>query len=68
MADALSKGAFGRFATLHQQATGARPSPSPLPVPLPLSAWVAAPSPDWALGEKLVDALRARGLGLAPDL
>ena len=68
MADALSKGAFARFATLHQRATGCRPSPSPLPVPPPLSAWVAAPSPDWDLGEKLVAYLRGRGLGLAPLL
>ena len=66
MADALSKGAFGRFRAL-ADSDGLGPLPRlPLAVPPPLLEWAAAPSADWELGEKLVAWLQGLGLGLQP--
>ena len=68
MADALSKGDFCRFRGISTSVPGLRLPTLPLTVPLPIMEWVAAPTPDWALGDRLVDLLRQQGLGLQPDL
>ena len=66
MADALSKGAFGRFRSLAAATPGADFPLTPLPIPPPLQAWAVAPSADWDLGERLITWLSSLGLGLRP--
>ena len=63
MADALSKGAFGRFNSLAAGA-GLAPAPVKSPVSPSLLRWIADPRPDWELGERLLQELHRRGLGL----
>ena len=63
MADALSMGAFARFRGLAAE-HGVQPVFVGELSSRALLEWIAAPSPDWDLGRRLVEELRRAGLGL----
>ena len=66
MADALSKGEFGRFRAW-QVSSFAKTLPfAPLEVSPALLRWVARPTADWQLGDKILAELSGRGLTLRP--
>ena len=67
MGPAIS-GAFCRFRDLGRLVPGWTQPAAPLLVSRVLMGWIAAPTEDWDLGQKLVVELGLDNLGLQPQL